>query len=104
MGVVAGSSVALASIHVPVAPVFDGAAGVQATTRTARSPVLWMRMSTPLGQDETQQQREDETHDAHDGLRDGPRLERLRYTHVEEFLDEPEAGVVHVRQHERACS
>src|SRR5450759_1935770 len=55
---------------------------------------------TRVSERKTQKYRKSQSRDTNDCLRHGPRLQRLRDGHIEKFLDEPEAGVVHVREHE----
>lgn len=38
------------------------------------------------------------------GFHDCPRFQRLRYGQVHVFFNNPEAGVIHVGQNDRACS
>src|SRR5207302_11105199 len=55
----------------------------------------------PRSERKAQKQGESQSSHSNAGFRDRPRLQSLRDGHVEKFLDQPEAGVVHMRQHER---
>ena len=52
--------------------------------------------------DQAEQQCERQTCHANDRLGDGPCLQCLLHGHVEELLDEPETGIIHVREYQRA--